>query len=154
MAPCMWQPVVAALNIFRFLYFLYFLNSFYQCLRTVMCSLRFESIRKHWIMIIFIIGNFNWIFGGSVKCGKLWFSDLFKRTTFGTSVYCAVICTRNGYSCGSEKEKKGVQSRSETPIKEKMIQAIVTCYHNGKRSIDGEQDGGVNGTCKDAMGVS
>ncbi len=47
-----------------------------------------------------------------------------------------------------------MQSGSEMLIKEKMIQAIVTCCHNGKSSIAGEQDGGVNGTCKDAMGVS
>ncbi len=118
-----------------------------------MCSLRFESIRKHWIMILFILA---FLIGtsGAVSSAENFDSVIYSRTTFGTSAYSDVICTKNGYSCGSEEKKKGVQSRSETPIKEKMKQAIFTCcYSNGKRLIAREQDGGVNGTCKDAMGV-
>ncbi|KAI2665139.1 HTH-type transcriptional activator RhaS [Labeo rohita] len=48
------------------------------------------------------------------------------------------------------KCKAGVKRR----FKKKTIQAIVTCYYNGKRSIAREQDGGSNADCKDAMGVS
>ncbi len=89
MALYMWQPVGAALNVFKFLYFLYFLNYFYQCLRTVMCSLRFESIRKHWIMIIFILAFFIGS-SGAVSSAENFDSVIYSREELLTLQYTAM----------------------------------------------------------------
>lgn len=95
MAPYLRQPVAAALDVFNFVYLL--------CLRTLYShTLQFESIRKHWIIVIFIlaflIGNLD-----AVTTPANADAVIYSREQLGTSAYINIFCTKNGNSAGVKR---------------------------------------------------